>query len=317
MFLLTFSPDGVIIYGVKQFQKETKTMLLSVNEGYFIKRTDGTKRTLTEALKLVKDFGFDATDIGFGSLIPEYNLIYRENYLEEAKKLREYADSIGLLINQSHARFDFTRTSKEEYMEDMLKTVEASAVLGVKNVVIHADTYYEKYGIQDANQVCNIIYDIHAPMVELAKKRGVNIACENLFDDYRAPHNLHCRFCSRFDELMMIVDRFNSDNVGVCWDFGHGRVGFGDDFALDYLEKVGKKLFATHVHDNIYHQDLHSFPYLGGTDWTRALDIIKRIGYTGAWTFELVYGCIPDELLCDFGKIFAKTGRYMIDKIEK
>ena len=199
----------------------------------------------------------------------------------------------------------------------MIRTAEVSAILGVKNVVIHADTFYDKRGIQDGKKVCDIIYDIYAPMVDLAKKNGVSIACENLFDDNRVPHNLHCRFCSRFDELMMMVDRFNSDNVGVCWDFGHGRVSFGDDYALEYLEMVGDKLIATHVHDNIYHGDLHSFPYLGGTDWTKALDILKRIGYKGAFTFELVYGCIPDELLGDFGRLFAKTGRYMIDKIEK
>ena len=41
-------------------------MLLSVNNGYFYKRCDGTLRTLEDTLRLVKDFGFDATDIGFG-----------------------------------------------------------------------------------------------------------------------------------------------------------------------------------------------------------------------------------------------------------
>ncbi len=292
-------------------------MLLSVNNGYFYKKDGGNYRTLEETLSLVKNVGFDATDIGFGGLSPERNIILRDNYLDEAKKVREYADSIGLLINQSHARFDFTRNSKEEFMADMLKTAEACAILGVENIVIHADTYYEKRGIQDAKEVCDIIYDIYAPMVEYAKKTGVNIACENLFDDYRAPNNLHCRFCSRFDELMMMVERFNSDNVGVCWDFGHGRCSFGDDYALEYLERVGDKLIATHVHDNVYGNDIHSLPYLGGTDWTRALDILRRINYKGAFTFELVYGGIPDALMEDFGRLFAKTGRYMIDRIEK
>ncbi|MBR5307719.1 MAG: sugar phosphate isomerase/epimerase [Clostridia bacterium] len=292
-------------------------MLLSINNSYFFKKCDGTQRTLEETLKLTHDFGFDACDIALCTTDVAHNPILRENYLDEAKKLREYADSIGLLIDQSHARFDYYAITREQYMSDMLKTVEVSAVLGVKNIVIHADTYYEKRGIQDANEVCNLIYDTHAPMVELAKKKGVNIACENLFDDHRIQHNLHCRFCSRFDELMMIVDRFNSDNVGVCWDFGHGRCGLGEDFMPEYLERVGKKLIATHVHDNVYHQDIHSLPYLGGTDWTEICEIIKRIGYKGAWTLELVYGCIPDELLYDFGTLFAKTGRYMIDRIEK
>lgn len=292
-------------------------MLLSVNNGYFYKRIDAPARTLEKTLCLVKDFGFDAADIGLGSISPEYNIIYRENYLDEAKRVREYSDSIGLLINQSHARFDFTRTSVEEFKRDMIKTAEVSSILGVENIVIHADTYYDKRGIQDAKAVCNLIYDIYAPMVELAKKNGVNIACENLFDDYRAPNNLHCRFCSRFDELMMMVERFNSDNVGVCWDFGHGRVAFGDDYSLEYLEKVGEKLIATHVHDNVYGKDIHSFPYLGDTSWSQALDILKRIKYKGAFTFELVYGCVPDELLEDFGRLFCKTGRYMIKQIEE
>lgn len=291
-------------------------MLLSINNGYFFKK-DNKTRTIEETLSLVKGVGFDAADIGLGSVDPERNLIYRENYLDDAKRLREYADSIGLRINQSHARDDFTRNSREEFMADMMKTAKVSAILGVENIVIHADTYYSKRGIQDAGSVCDMIYEIYAPMVEYSAKNGVNVACENLFDDYRAPNNLHCRFCSRFDELMQMVDRFRSDNVGVCWDFGHGRVAFGDDYTLEYLEMVGDKLFATHVHDNVYGKDIHSLPYLGGTDWARALGILKRINYKGAFTLELVYGSIPDALIEDFGRLFAKTGRYMIKQIEE
>ena len=69
-------------------------MLLSVNNGYFYKKDSGRMRTLEETLKLIKDFGFDATDIGLGGTNPERNIIYRENFLDEAKKVREYADSI-------------------------------------------------------------------------------------------------------------------------------------------------------------------------------------------------------------------------------
>lgn len=291
-------------------------MKLSINNSYFFKKEDGARRSIEETFELIKTLGFDAVDIGFCSPDPFENIIYRENSLKEAERIRKFADDIGLSIDQAHARFDYKRGTHEQFIKDNNDTVDVSEILGVKTIVVHGDTYFEKRGIQDTNEVLTKVYDTFAPMVERTAGSDIKVAFENLFDDGRAPHHLHCRFCSRFDELMLLVDKFGTDKVGVCWDFGHARCGIGEEFALDYLEKVGDKLIATHVHDNVCHEDTHSFPYMGGTDWTRALEILKKIGYRGSFTFELVYGAFPEELLMDFGKLFVKTGRYMISKIE-
>ncbi len=290
-------------------------MKLSINPGYFHKVYGGGFRTVEDTIRLVKSFGFDTVDLSLGSTKPETNIIYRENYLEEAKKMRAFADSEGVEINQSHARFDYTRTSREDFMTDMLKTVDTSALLGVKTVVIHADTFYDKNGITEPDKVETFIYDTYAPMVERAEKKGIKIAMETLFDDGRAEGNKHCRYCSYIYELNSIVRRYNTDAVGICWDFGHARVVYGDD-QFRMMRMVGDKIISTHVHDN-YGSDMHLYPFLGKTDWQEGLATLKKIGYSGAFTFEFVYGCLPEELLYDYGKIFYKTGKYMLEQIEK
>jgi len=39
----------------------------------------------------------------------------------------------------------------------------------------------------------------------------------------------------------------------------------------------------------------------------------KKIGYSGEFTFEFVYGNIPDVLLEDYLAIFYKTGKYLVE----
>ena len=56
-------------------------------------------------------------------------------------------------------------------------------------------------------------------------------------------------------------------------------------------------------------------PYFGGTNWEEAMSTLKGIGYNGSFTLELVYGCIPDELLPDYIKLFHKTGMYMLEHV--
>ena len=35
------------------------------------------------------------------------------------------------------------------------------------------------------------------------------------------------------------------------------------------------------------------------------------LGYAGTFTFEMVYGCFPDELVTDYARFLHKTGVYM------
>ena len=104
-------------------------------------RNIGDKYTV---LKLLKDSGFDAYDFSASDLYAE-DLISGENYKEKLQKFREYADSIGIICNQSHAPFPDVVHKKEyppEMIETVIRVIEASGILGAKVCVVHPSKCY-------------------------------------------------------------------------------------------------------------------------------------------------------------------------------
>ncbi len=291
-------------------------MRLSVYAGYFAKIYGSEeRRSYEQSVALCRDSGFDAVAVGLGGKTPETNLILRDDYLTEAQKLREYCDNIGIAVDQTHARYDYKNMTNEQFVEYMIKTVKVSKILGASTIAVHADTYYDPEYRFDFDTVRDTIYEIYAPMVEEAKKQDVKVAMETLFED-RAPAGKRARFTSTIEELDAIVSKYNDPTVGICWDFGHARVVYGDD-QFEQMKKVGSKIISTHVHDNVSKKDIHSLPFLGGTDWETGLRTLKEVGYEGDLTLELVYGCMPKELVPDYAKLCNKVGRYMINVFEK
>jgi sugar phosphate isomerase/epimerase len=56
------------------------------------------------------------------------------------------------------------------------------------------------------------------PVIELAVKENVGIAFENMCD-----RDNKRRFGTSTFELKSLVDAFHTDQVGACWDIGHGN----------------------------------------------------------------------------------------------
>lgn len=290
-------------------------MRLSINEGYFRKvYSSNQRKSFEESIRICKAGGFDTVDFALGSATPEGNIILRENFIDEAQSVRTFCDNLGVSINQTHARYDYYNLSEEEFISQMIKTVQVSKILGADNVVVHADTYYNDEFEFDFDKVLKIIYDIYAPMVEEAKKQNIKIAMETLFED-RAPKGARARFTSYVDELDAIVSMYNDDAVGICWDFGHAKVSYGGG-QFEQMKKVGDKIISTHVHDNFYKIDMHAMPLLGDTNWELGMKTLKEIGYKGDLTFELVYGCLPEHLNMDFLKLNSKVGKFLIDRFD-
>ena len=284
-------------------------MKISVNESYFRRIYGGKRRSDREAISLCREAGFDTVDFNLGDKTPEENIILRNNYVDDAKSLREYCDGMGIDIDQAHARFDYERIPSDDFTPQMKRTVEVAKILGVKNIVVHADSNWSFFKEDTLRQ----IYDTYAPMVDAAKSAGVGIAMETLFENKTDTRRR--RFCSYVDELDAIVSKFNDPCVGICWDFGHAKVSY-EERQFEMMRKVGSKITSTHVHDNYYDHDLHLPPFLGNTDWEEAIRALKDINYNGTFTLELVYGCMPEALMLDYAKFNHKIASYLVNRIE-
>ncbi len=278
-------------------------MKISMNTGYVCKNYNSKElKTDLDAAILCKEAGFDFVDCS-------PNFYKDSDWKEKAQKLAEDFSANKIVVNQTHAPFNrYTRMDEAVFKEYLDRFFEISSIINSKIVVIHADEYVftGEYSSKDA---CAFAYDFWAPYVEISKKLGMNVAVENLFED-RDVSLGRTRCCSELDEIFEIITRFNSPNVGCCWDFGHGQVAFGEKMT-ENLEKIAPLVISTHVHDCNYDMDIHVPPFMGIIDWDTSMKILKKANYQGELTFELVYGTLPDELLSKHLRLMHDIGRFL------
>lgn len=282
-------------------------MELAMSLNYLLKqRGTEEKRDFSEAVRLCAEAGFKYVDYS-----PDYK---SADWAEKAQRDREILDAAGLIVEQTHAPFNRYGTHPEELFGTYYKNLfEASKIVGAKYVVVHADEY-RTVDHYDEKEIEDFAYDYLAPHVDYAKKNGMTVAIENVFEDViaRCPQfGGKSRFTSRIHELKELIERFNDPAVRCCWDFGHASCAFGTEHMLDAMKQIGPYLCCTHVHDNYYGKDLHLTPFLGNIDWEAHMKCLKEIGYQGKFSFELVYGSWPDALIGKWLRHVYEVGEYL------
>ena len=282
-------------------------MELSFGLNYLSKRRgENEPRDFSKMVELCRDAGFRYVDY-----TPDFR---SDDFERRAYSDREILDRAGITVEQTHMPFNRYQSHSEELFPVLCeRTLLVSKIVGAKYVVVHADEYKTR-GRYDTKEILDFTYDYLAPYVEYAEKNGMGIAVENVFEDntYRYPQvDGKSRFTSRVEELKAVIERFGTPSVTCCWDFGHAKCAFGNEEMLDALKRVGKYVSCTHVHDNYYQKDLHLPPFWGEIDWEAHIDYLKEIGYDGKFSFELVYGKIPDALLPMWMKAIYETGKYI------
>ena len=291
-------------------------MRISLNDNCITPRHRLPRRTQKEAIRMMHEAGIDTVNFSLLDYDPNINIALGENYIAAAKDMREYCEGLGMKINQTHVPFFENRPMPEGYQDILKRCVETSALLGADCVVVHADTWYDTDYVQwDYDKVLASIYEVFAPVVDVAAKCGIKLAMETLFEWCGTPEH-RVRFCSYIEELDAIAGKFSTDIVGACWDFGHGRMSYGAG-QFEMMKKLNTKIIAMHMHDNTGRMDAHTLPFIGNTDWFEAMKTLADIGYAGDLTFELNYLNLPGELAVDFMKYVRKTGKYLISQFEE
>ncbi len=280
-------------------------MKQGINLGYVCyRRNSEEKRDFTEALALCRNAGFTEFDY--------LSSVLTDDYRETAHFCREALDRAGCTVHQSHCPFfRYQENGIRQFRKFAPRAVEAASVLGAKYLVIHADEY-RPAGAYEPDDVFERNYDLMAPIVELCLKYGISPAFENLFEDHLSGPSERSRFCAEPEELLALVERFHDPRVGVCLDSGHAQCSRGKAH-IGVLELLEKHLFCTHIHDNYYGGDLHLPAFFGTIDWERFMHRLSVSGYSGNFTWELVYGRFPDPLLPDYLAFLHRIGEYLLN----
>lgn len=224
------------------------------------------------------------------------------------------AAKLGVEFSQSHlpyakpnsrrkTPFDEGCEQNEFFVWATERAIRISGMLGVKWAVVHPVSA----GI-DPDDEASLKYnhEIYDKYVELASSMGVGLAFENMADvDGKR------RFGALPGDLCAIVDSYGSEFVGACWDFGHGNRMFVDQ--VPQFKKLGDRLKATHVDDNVGKDDLHAIPFQGTVKWHEVMKALKQMNYGGDFNFE-VAACkrLPPELKEATVDYIYKVGSYLL-----
>ncbi len=124
--------------------------------------------------------------------------------------------------------------------------------------------------------------DNHAPAMirsleelsPIAAGAGVRLAVEVIPNALSTPSSL----------VDLLESEIDAAGLGICMDVGHARL-MGD--VVEAIETCSGHLLTTHLHDNRGRADDHLVPGQGKVDWDAALLAFQKVGYDGAWMFEL------------------------------
>lgn len=295
-------------------------MRISMMTNFFGKRLNGEYTPFSESMKRCKAAGFSVLNISFCSALAGKTELVKDNWEELMHNLRDEAEKEGIEFSQSHSVYipeipgDIEEEKPEtlEIFKEMTRrSIMASSILGVKWAVIHpVEIRKGNIGNIEANIKKNMAFYDEA--FDLAKKHNVGLAFENMPEYANKKH----RFTSTVYELCELIDAFNDSGIGACWDFGHGHILYGDHHAAA-LRTLGKRLKATHVHDNRGTDDEHMFPFHGTTDWYSIMPVLKEIGYEGDFSFETHNESrrLPESLKDDTAKVGYEIAKYCMSLV--
>ena len=242
---------------------------------------------LIDCLETIRASGFSMVEVVFS---PPH-LDYRDT--ERVQEAAALLDTLGMEAYSFHAPFagdiDISSpdpASREHALAEILRAVEAAALLGVHYVVIHpgpenADIPSREERVLRIENVCSVLDRVALRCSEL----GIQCVLEN-----KLPHLMF----GQSADLLWILTCLKGNRVGACLDTGHAYLA-GDLYPLVY--KMAPHLRLLHVHDNKGHGDDHLPPGDGRIDWSTLLKELAAVNFTGAFILELAGGGSPDIVM--------------------
>lgn len=234
-----------------------------------------------------------------------------ETYLKFQRKVVE---SGGIIIHQAHGPWrwparDATYKEREERFEKMVRSIEGTAILGCKNMVIHPILPFGGDDIRHEQESYEINIEFMERLANVGKKSGVTICFENM--------PMPCLSLGSVEAVLNFVKTINSEFFKVCLDTGHCTM-FGISPG-DAVRLVGKEyLHALHIHDNDGRNDRHWAPFDGVIDWGDFAKALAEIRYEGVISLEVKMPANLPEKLLEYEEIgLYNRAHYIASAVER
>lgn len=259
---------------------------------------DKVCKPFSNEIEIMKDYGFEGIDFDLNFSLSG---MLGDGWEKTVEETAQKAAALNMPIVQTHLPYKYMPGAGPIPVEDEMvrEAIDATAILGSKYAVFHACSPADVLDAFDQSE------KVYAPHIEYAAKKGVELLVE-IMPNY-------CTYPITAEALVDCADRLG---IGICWDFGHPNVnkrGLNND-QRDSLRIVGSRLKALHVNDNAGGRpDEHLPPYMGTVDWDTHIPVLKEIGYSGDFNFEVLPRNVPGYAVKHIADYLVDVGRKLID----
>ncbi len=246
-------------------------MKLATTTGDF----NGYAGTVEEKLRLIREAGFRCADMDFTDI----GIFMDGGWEDRAKRLREYAEGIGVTFVQAHSPCSGNPVVRDGRWETLMETTrrsfEVCAVLGIPNMVVHHGT---RPGM-DKKRFFEENLPFTRAFFDVMEKTGVTFCAEN-----STKANMgDCYWFFDGADMREFIEAADHPLVKACWDTGHANV---EGHQYRDITDLGGLLAALHIHDNNGTADEHRLPYSGTANFDEVLCGLIDAGYKGCFTME-------------------------------
>ncbi len=118
-------------------------------------------------------------------------------------------------------------------------------------------------------------------ILKFCENWGIKIALENTLPGKTGDNIM---------DVLSMVKKFNSPNLGICLDSGHYHITTPtkeNSDVIECLSELKDYLLHVHLHDNHGKEDEHNLPGEGNIDWNSLMKGLRKINYQGIMMFEI------------------------------
>lgn len=258
-----------------------------------------TCKPFTNEVETLKKFGFEGIDFELNYRLSE---LLGKQWQEKVERVAQSSYENDIPIVQTHLPYFWTIHDIGAQIPDpeaVKEAVLATEIMGAEYGVFHACSPEKR---EDGFR---LTYEHYMPLIEFADEHNVKMLIEIMPDTYNYPVTV--------EELCYAADKMN---IGVCWDFGHPNVNkYGlPNSQADMLRYAGERIKALHVNDNSSaRSDEHLPPYMGKIQWDTDLPVLREIGYSGDFNYEVLAKNMPEYTIPLVAEYLVKVGHHLME----
>lgn len=254
-----------------------------------------------DRVKEVHDAGFNYVDLDMYSFTPDSPYM-KDDWKDAVKKLKDYADSIGVKFVQAHSQGGNPMSKDKDEADFIVKatirSIEICKELGIKNTVAHPGSgmglLKDDWFIENRK--------FYSKLFPAMEDCDVNVLIENSTSFITKKYY----YANTGKDMAEFLKFVGHEKLHACWDTGHGNCEGGQ---YDQILALGKEIYAIHYNDNHGEKDEHLIPYLGTLNHDEIINALLDIGYKGYFTLECSSTLIKNEFWLGDRRVFEKEKR--------